>query len=159
MSTRQSWDYRTRGNRRDTAARVITPSSSRIKHGAASPVALSNLYQRRQFAGALGDAEAAARLEGAARRHPLQRWHSAFDGAERTPPLRPQVGNGLEQSSSIRMSRSLENFPLRPQFHNAPGIHHGHAIGHLRDHSKIVRDEEHGQAKLAAQVGEQLENL
>src|SRR5580658_8440736 len=159
MSTRQSWDYRTSGNRRDTAARVITPWVSSIKHGAASPVALSNLYQRRQLAGALGHAEAASRLEGAARRHGLQRRHSAFDSAEWTPSLRLQVGHGLEQPASIRMSRSLKNFPLRSQLHHAPGIHHGHAIGHLRNHGKIVRDEEHRQAKLAAQVGEQLENL
>src|SRR5208282_2740219 len=109
MSTRQSWDYRTSGNGRDTAARVITPSLFRIEHGAACPVVLSNLYQRRQFASALGHTEGAARLEGAARRHGVQRWHRALDSAERTSTLCLQVGHGFEQSASVRMRRGLKN--------------------------------------------------
>src|SRR4029079_6682593 len=39
------------------------------------------------------------------------------------------------------------------------GIHHGHPVGYLRHDGEVVRDEEHGKAKLPAEIGEEIENL
>ena len=48
---------------------------------------------------------------------------------------------------------------LVAELDHASGIHHGHAAGNLGNHGKIVRDEEHGQAELGAQFGEQVKDL
>src|ERR1700691_5351226 len=118
MSTRQSGDYRTSGNGSDTRVEFIPGSLFRIDHWAASPMAPGNLYKRRQSTGALGNAESAPRLERTARGHGLQRWDCAFDGAERLPAIRLQIGDRLQQAARVRMCRRLKDLAHGSEFHH-----------------------------------------
>jgi hypothetical protein len=118
-----------------------------------------DLYQRRQGAGALGDAECTARLEGAAGGHGLQWRDCAFDGFEGVGAIGFQVRHGVKKAASVRMCRETEDFIPGAEFDHASGIHYGHASGNLRDHGEVVRDEEHGQAELGAKFTEQIEDL
>ncbi len=152
-------DYRTSGTEEDTRAAVIPPSLFRIDDRAAGPVLRRNERERRESAGAFGYTESATRLEGAARRHGVQRRNCAFDGSQRTVALGLKVGHGLQETASIRMCGSVKDFMFAGQFDDASGIHYGDAVSNLRDHGEIVRDEKHGQAEPGAQVREQIEDL
>jgi hypothetical protein len=52
-----------------------------------------------------------------------------------------------------------ENLAGRAEFNDAPRLHYPHAGGELRDHWKAVRDQDHGERKLALQPREQFEYL
>ena len=72
-----------------------------------------------------------------------------------------RVRRGAARSSPwvygcARMAQHLGDWSF---FDDAAGVHHGNAIGHLRDHAEIVRDEEQRELKIAAQRGEQFEDL
>ena len=43
--------------------------------------------------------------------------------------------------------------------HDAPGVHHGHLVGHLGHHAKVVRDQQHRRAAVLLQALHQLQNL
>ena len=120
---------------------------------------LGNLYERRQGAGAFRNAKFAARLEGAARRHCMQRRNCTFDGFERLSAIRLQVGHRVQKAACVGMCRGAKDFLLGPEFDHAAGIHHGHAISNLRNYGKIVRDEKHREAELGAEFCEQVEDL
>src|ERR1700722_15946068 len=84
---------------------------------------------------------------------------SAFDRSESAVAVCFQIWHGQQKPASIRMSRRLKDFLLTREFNQTSRIHYSHAIGNLRNHSEVVRDEEHGQAKLGAQLSEKLEDL
>ena len=65
----------------------------------------------------------------------------------------------MQQSLSIRMSGRVEDIGLGAKFDEASGVHDSDAIGYVRNDSQIVRDEEHGESELVAQLVEQIENL
>ncbi len=52
-----------------------------------------------------------------------------------------------------------KNFRRRSHFDQAARVHHSDAVRHLRDHGKIVGDEQHRQRKFLAQLAEQVEHL
>ena len=89
----------------------------------------------------------------------MQRRNRAFDRAKRLTAIRVQVGDGVQKSASIGMGWGVEYLMFGTQFDDASGIHYGDAVGDLRNHGKIVRDEKHGEAKLGAEFGEQGEYL
>src|ERR1700722_11141446 len=113
-------------------------------------MSLRNFDQRRHCAGTFGDAEFATWLEGAARRHRVQRRHCAFDGFEGRSALRSQMRDGMETSACVRMCRRAKDFIAGAEFYHAAGIHYDYALRDLRNHGEIVRDEEHGQTELGA---------
>ena len=47
----------------------------------------------------------------------------------------------------------------RPFFDDAARVHHDDAVGEARDHAEVVGDEQEREAEVAAEVGEQLEDL
>jgi len=89
----------------------------------------------------------------------VQRRDRTFDRAERLTAVRFQVGHGVQKSASIGMGWRVENLMFGAEFDDASGIHYGDAVGDLRNNSKIMRDEEHGEVELGAEFGEQGENL
>jgi molybdopterin converting factor small subunit len=89
----------------------------------------------------------------------VQRRYSTFNGVERPTAVRLQIGHGVQQAARIRMSRGAKDFLLGTQLDDASGIHHGYAVGDLRDHCQIVGDEKHGKAELGTEVGEQSKYL
>jgi molybdopterin converting factor small subunit len=89
----------------------------------------------------------------------VQGRHGSFNGVERLTAIRLQIGHGMQQAARVRMSRGVKDFLFGTQLDDASGIHHGYAVGDLRDHRQIVGDEKHGKAELGTEVGEQSENL
>ena len=57
------------------------------------------------------------------------------------------------------MRGRVKYLALRAQLNQVARIHHSHAVCHLRNHGQVVGDEEHGQAKLSPQFGQQFEDL
>jgi len=101
----------------------------RIDDRAAGPVLRRNLRERGESAGAFWYTESATRLEGAARRHGVQRRDCAFDGTQGTAALGLKVGHGLQEAASIRMRGSVKDLMFAGQFDDTSGIHHGDAVG------------------------------
>ena len=130
-----------------------------IHHRASSPVVSSDFDQGRQFARAIRDAEFAAGLEGAARRHSFERGYGSFDRLERSGAVGPKVGDGAQQAASVGMRGRLKNIALGAKFHQIAGIHHRNPVADLRNYREIVRDEKHSQAELGAEFCQQVENL
>ena len=64
-----------------------------------------------------------------------------------------------KQPLGIGVDRALEDVLSSSLLDDLPGIKHGHLVGDAPDHSEIVADEDHGQAALATQLLEQLEDL
>ena len=131
-------DYRTSATEEDTWANSVPPSLFCVDYRAARPMLGRNLNQRRESAGAFGDAKSATRLEGAARRHGMQRRHCAFDGSERMVTLGLEIRHGLQEAARIRMRGRIKDFMLGSEFDHASGVHHGNSVSHLRDDGKIV---------------------
>ena len=69
------------------------------------------------------------------------------------------VGIARNSPWSIRMSGSPKISALRSQFDEITRVHDGDAVGNVRDHSQIVRYEEHRQSKFMPQIGKQVEDL
>src|SRR5579863_5857442 len=57
------------------------------------------------------------------------------------------------------MRRGLKNLLSGSKLYQVSRIHHGHAVSYLRHDGQVMRDKKHGQAKLSAQVIQQLQNL
>ena len=57
------------------------------------------------------------------------------------------------------MLRPLQHSLARALLDDAPGVHHGHMVGDVLDDADVVGDEEVGQAELALQLFEQVEDL
>src|SRR5260370_22976025 len=152
-------DYRTSANGEARQGEIIPSSLLRIGDRAAGPMFMRDFDQRRNGARTLGYAESAARLESAARRHGMQGWDGACDRPQQTPALGLQVRHGVQESAGVRVRRSEKYLAPLPEFHKTSGIHHRHAVGNLRDHGEIMRDEQHGQSKFGAQLREKIENL
>ena len=89
----------------------------------------------------------------------MQRRNCPIDGSERVMPISLQIGHRVEQAASVRMSRRAENILPGSEFDDTSRIHYRDAASDLRNHSEIVRDEEHGQAELGTQLREQFEDL
>jgi hypothetical protein len=122
-------------------------------------VVSSDFDQGRQFAHTIRDAKLAAWLEGAARRHCVQRGYGSFDGLERSGAVGPKVGDGAQQAASVGVRGRLKNVVLGGKFYQVAGIHHRNSVGDLRNYREIVRDEKHSQAELGAEFCQQVENL
>src|ERR1700690_3615513 len=145
-----------------TAGAEARPTWARqlsVHHWAARPVSGRDLDQWRQRAGAIEDAESAARFEAASWRHGVQRGYRAVDGFERASTVGLEIGHGVEQAPGVGMRGSPEDVVLGAEFDQAAGVHHGDAVGDLRNHCQIVGNEKHSQAELGAQLGEQFKNL
>lgn len=63
----------------------------------------------------------------------MQRRDRAFDGLERASAIGPERGHSIQQAAGVGMRRGVEDVVLGAQFHQAAGVHDGHAIGDLRD--------------------------
>ncbi len=53
----------------------------------------------------------------------------------------------------------LKDFMTRPDFNDLAQIHHGHAVGDVAYHRKIVGDEDQGQIEFLLQISHEVENL
>ena len=57
------------------------------------------------------------------------------------------------------MLRAREDRVDGPLFDDAPGVHHGDAVGHLGDHAEVVGDEQQGKPVFGLKLAQQVQNL
>ena len=57
------------------------------------------------------------------------------------------------------MRRFVEDLAAGADLHDIPGVHDRHAVRHIGDHAKIVRDIDRGQVQLVHQVINQADDL
>ena len=70
-----------------------------------------------------------------------------------------EVGDRVQQSARVRMTRTLEQREYRAKLDDASGVHDRNAIGHLRHHTEIVRDQQDRGAEPLLEVGHEREDL
>ena len=66
---------------------------------------------------------------------------------------------GRQQPLRVRMLGPREHLGRRARLDDLPGVHDRDAVAGLGQHRQVVRDQDQGQAELAAQLLEQLEDL
>jgi hypothetical protein len=54
---------------------------------------------------------------------------------------------------------AAQHLVTRAQFHQVAQTQHGHAVGNLGYHAKVVRDEQHARAVALLQIEHQLQDL
>ena len=70
-----------------------------------------------------------------------------------------QARNGVKQIAGIGGLRRREDLPHRAFLHVLAVLHHADAVGQSGDDAHVVGDQDHGRARLAAQLGHQVEDL
>jgi len=70
-----------------------------------------------------------------------------------------QFRHGIHQRAGVGMQRSAQEFARGRQLDDLPGIHHGHAVGHVADDAEVVRDEQNRHAEPLLQLAQQIQNL
>jgi hypothetical protein len=115
--------------------------------------------QQRQLYGATRDSRGAARLKRASGRKLSQVRDAAFDRSQWNRAIGCEGWNGTQKSLRVRMRGRAKDIGLRTKFYQVSSVHDGNAIGDVRNHGKVVRDEEHREPELAAKLVEQIENL
>ena len=81
---------------------------------------------------------------------------------ERRPRARSrglQRRHRRDQRLRVRMQRRGVDRALVGDLHDLAEIHHGDAVGDVLHHAEVVRDEQEGQAKLALQILQQVDDL
>ncbi len=68
-------------------------------------------------------------------------------------------GTSLTEQLRIRMPRRPQHLGRRPLLDNPARIHHRDPVGHLRHHSKVMRDKEQTKLQLSSQAIQKLEDL
>jgi len=94
----------------------------------------TNLDQRRRLDSTSGNAVRTARFERTSGGGLRKGWNRAFNGRERNCAICSQRGNRAQQPLRIRMSGRVKDGGLRAEFDQIAGIHHGHAVRHMRNH-------------------------
>ena len=72
---------------------------------------------------------------------------------------RVRLGNGGQERRGVRVLGSPEELVGRRQLHDAPDVHHGHAVADVAHHAQVVRHEEVGQPELGLQIQQQVQDL
>ena len=71
----------------------------------------------------------------------------------------PQLGNRLEQSPRIGVQGLLKNIHGGTDFHDAPGIHHRHAVTDLGGYPKVMGDKKNGGALFLRHLLQKFEDV
>ena len=66
-----------------------------------------------------------------------------------------RIPQATQQTPRIRMERLSEHIQRGSCLHNAPGVHDQHAVRDLRQHARIVRDQQQGRVPLSNQIAQQ----
>ena len=69
------------------------------------------------------------------------------------------AGHRAEEFLRIRVLRFVKDFFCFSVFDDFAGIHDRNVVGDVAHHGEIVRDEDHGEVQLVAQLEEQIEDL
>jgi len=74
-------------------------------------------------------------------------------------PAAVDAGNRFEQSARVRVERISKQLGGRRLFHHPRRVKNRDVVSILGDDSKIVRDQDHGEAESHLQLADQIENL
>ena len=113
----------------------------------------------RHDGGAHGHGLGAARMERAARRRGQGAWRVTRQTDRRAPARRVGHGHGQQQGPGVGVQRVGEQLWRRSQLHEPSQVHHGHAVGDMPDHGQVVGNEHIGQAEVALQLAQQVDDL
>ena len=93
----------------------------------------------------------------------LQGQHGGSPQATREPAglldLRVGVEAGGEQAAGVGLDGALEDLAHAAGLDDAALLHDHDVVGEVADHRQVVGDEDEGDAEVAAQVGEELDDL
>ena len=103
----------------------------------------------------------AAGVEEAARRRVDRRRDVAGedDAVRRAGAIRVGDHRRREQRHGVGMARRAEEIPNRGHLDDLPQVHDRHPVAHVLDDGEVVGDEEVGEAELALQVLEEVDDL
>src|SRR5258706_3394616 len=100
----------------------------------------------------------AARVERAPGRDRVEPRHRSLD-LRQALELLADGGNRAHKSCGVGMLRVVDDFLHRADLDDPPRVHDRDAIGGLRDHAHVMRDQHHRCAVVAAQALEQRDDL
>jgi hypothetical protein len=100
----------------------------------------------------------AARMERATGRNRIESRHRAVDLHQALAQL-PQTRNRPHQPRGVGVLRRVDHPAHRSDLGDAAGVHHGHAIGRLGDHTHVVGDQHHRGAALGRQLFQEADDL
>ncbi len=92
-------------------------------------------------------------------RSQIERASSAVEHGQRQVAAGVQRGHGGEQIFCVGLLRVEEDLVARAGFEQRAVAEDGDAVGDAGDDGEVMRDEEHGEAKALAEIGEQVEDL
>ncbi len=95
----------------------------------------------------------------AARRHLQRVRHHALDHVQALRIVVLQAGDGLQQAQRVGVHRVVEQRADLGFLHHLAAVHDHHAVGRLRHHAQVVRDQQHGHARVVAQAAQQIQDL
>src|SRR5262245_59203071 len=114
--------------RETSKSRLTAARLSRFMQPAGGAARLRR-HQVGTLGGAAREAFRAARVEGAARGNGVQARHRAFDLDQALLVLQFNLGDRAHQARGVRMLRVVDHVAHRPDLRDAPGVHHGDAVG------------------------------
>src|SRR5215510_891473 len=115
--------------------------------------------KRRPLDPATFDSMGTPRVKVASRRGRKWTWNIALQQLPLSSRMRLRERDRREQGTGIGVPGAREQLVRGRGLDNAAEVHDGNPIGDVLDHRKIVRDENVGEGKALAKIGEQVEHL
>src|SRR5688572_1905549 len=141
-----------------TPTRSARAASLAIIQVAGGKVAGSDFAQDRRLLRASRHGVRAAGMEVTTRRRRERRGYLAHNWLE-LRLARIETRHLLEQRLGIRVVRPREDLLGARRFDDAAKVHDDHPVGEMLHHAEVVADEEVGEAEIAAQLHEEIEDL
>ena len=91
-----------------------------------------------------------------------QLGHGARNGCQAralAAAVRHQLRARRKKAARVGVGHGREDSLCGAAFHHRAAIHHQHAVGVLRDHAQVVRDQDERHAALGHQVADEVQNL
>src|SRR5271154_6899005 len=117
------------------------------------------VFERRLGLGAFWNGAGASRMKSASGRRIECARNRARNRLQAMVPVAVDAGNRFEQAARVRVERISEQLRGGRLLHHACCVEDRHVVGVLGDDSKIVRDENYGEAEADLQLADQIENL
>ena len=98
-------------------------------------------------------------MEAATAGHVQRARHFTLQHRLAPAPLRHEPRDRAQEALGIGVARRVEDLPAGADLDDLAEVHYRDAIRHVPHHRQLVRDEQHGQPELVAQVLQQVQDL
>src|SRR5580692_8087916 len=143
-----------------TSAGAVLPADAMGSGADAGDIMIGSLvFERWIDLGTLRNCARASRMKSATGRRMQRARNRTRDRLQTAMPAAVDAGNRFEQSARVRVERISKQLPSRRLFHHARRVKNRNVVGILGDDSKIVRDQDYGEAEPHLQLANQVENL